>query len=256
MCIKRFSVMLALTMMAGGVSACSDTLVVPPNVLYVVGQAPSCGLDGGHTISMGHDTNMDGVLQFTEADDTLTVCNGQNGLPGPSGTNGSTGATGADGADGADGEDAPPVLFSSRAATLAECANGGTVVSAGQDTNLNDTLDTNEIQQNFLTCNGLDGGDGENGSITFTHILSCNGNSLFGKAVSFLALTISSGEVLATANFDGAQKTILNNDNTITVVVEDGSTDYTFQADTEFGWAKVKKDSGSFTSLSCSSFPD
>lgn len=104
---------------------------------------------GGVKISIGQDTNENGVLDGTEIVSVSFVCNGTSG---------------ANGTDGTNGANANALV----ARTTAEnpgtnCSNGGTLVEIGTDENNNNTLDDSEVQTSFFVCNGEDGSNGNNG---------------------------------------------------------------------------------------------
>lgn len=60
----------------------------------------------------------------------------------------------SDGVDGTNGTDANELVFHSTPATKAQCSNDGTVLYLGLDLNKNSTLDTDEINQTIVLCNG------------------------------------------------------------------------------------------------------
>lgn len=82
------------------------------------------------------------------------------GPQGPPGTPG-VGTTGPQGPAGSNGHS---VAFKITAADVSLCSNGGNVISAGLDLNDDLTLQTSEIQQVAIICDGTNGTNGTNGS--------------------------------------------------------------------------------------------
>jgi hypothetical protein len=91
--------------------------------------------------------------------------NGATGSAGATGTNGATGATGGNGATGATGTSglASLVRMTTESAG-ANCAGGGTKISAGIDANANGVLDNAEISSTGYVCQGANGAAGVTGS--------------------------------------------------------------------------------------------
>lgn len=117
---------------------------------------------GGTRISVGIDANANGSLDESETSSTDVVCQGPAGAAGVAGAAGPAGATGATGAAGPAGHTSL-VLMTAEAAG-ANCANGGTRVSAGLDANANSTLDTAEVSSVQFVCNGATGAMGATGT--------------------------------------------------------------------------------------------
>lgn len=89
---------------------------------------------------------------------------GQNGSDGKDGADGKDGTDGQNGADGTDGKDGRPAyLVVYQTSNVApSCANGGSTITFGLDTNENGVLDADDAQiQSIVVCNGVDGKDGE-----------------------------------------------------------------------------------------------
>jgi len=86
----------------------------------------------------------------------LAGCDPEDGVDG---STGSPGAPGQDGSPGGDGDNGFSSFFN--VTTLMEgnenCANGGSQVDIGLDTNANMVLDAGEIIQSLFICNGTDG---------------------------------------------------------------------------------------------------
>ena len=141
---------------------------------------------GGTKVEVGLDANSNGFLDTAEviASSTKYVCNGAvgaTGAQGPIGLTGPTGATGpqgvqgiqgiqgstgltgpqgvqgVQGAAGANGVDGKNTLIKTTTeAAGANCANGGTKIEVGLDSNSNGVLDSNEIISNLTkyVCDG------------------------------------------------------------------------------------------------------
>ncbi len=92
---------------------------------------------GGVKISVGQDSNENGILDESEIVSVSFVCNGS------AGENGNT-----------------LVARTSPEIPGENCENGGTLVEIGADANGNNSLDNDEVQTSFFVCNGLDGADG------------------------------------------------------------------------------------------------
>lgn len=118
-------------------------------LVEVQNEAPGTNCpEGGVKISVGQDTNENGILDDSEVASVSFVCNGTNG------------------ADGTTGQDGEALVARTTAESPGEnCENGGTLIEIGADINGNNSLDNNEVQTTFFVCNGLDGSDG-NGSGT------------------------------------------------------------------------------------------
>ncbi|TAG24225.1 MAG: hypothetical protein EAZ37_16770, partial [Burkholderiales bacterium] len=125
--------------------------------------------NGGTRVLAGPDANSDGVLQPTEVSTTSFVCNGVAGTPGTAGTNGAPGAVGPTGATGpagtpgtpgAAGPAGPPgptgqrsLLNITAEPVGANCANGGSKIEAGIDTNNDSLLQPSEVTATQYVCN-------------------------------------------------------------------------------------------------------
>jgi hypothetical protein len=114
--------------------------------------------NGGAQIQAGKDANANGVLDASEVSSLSYVCNAADGATGGTGATGGIGATGVAGVAGVAGA---PGLTSLLIATAEpaglNCANGGSKVSAGLDTNANGVLDPSEITAGSYLCNGAPG---------------------------------------------------------------------------------------------------
>src|ERR1035437_4679502 len=85
----------------------------------------------------------------------LTACGGGSGTNGTNGINGTNGANGANGINGQSTLVAMPPEAPGK-----NCANGGTRIDAGLDSNGNGLLDTTEINHTQYVCNGAVGSTG------------------------------------------------------------------------------------------------
>jgi hypothetical protein len=89
-------------------------------------------VNGGQRVETGVDTNEDGTLQATEITATSFVCNGERG------------------ADGSGGN----AVRVSAEPPGSDCANGGTRIETGPDTNNNGALDGSEVTNTTFACQG------------------------------------------------------------------------------------------------------
>jgi hypothetical protein len=114
--------------------------------------------NGGKKVTAGADMNANGVLDSAEITSTGYVCNGAAGAAG------GTGATGASGTSS--------LMDIVAEAAGSHCANGGSKVTAGPDTNGNGLLDSPEIIATRYVCNGTDGAAGNNGNSSLMSIVA------------------------------------------------------------------------------------
>ncbi len=130
----------------GRISPENTNLTVPHGAVLAKTQAalPDQCPNGGAKIDSGIDTNANGVLDPKEVSGTQYVCNGENGALGQSGINTLVKLTNLD------------------AGSI--CANGGTMVQAGLDTNRDGVLANSEIFNTRYICNGTNGTNGSNGA--------------------------------------------------------------------------------------------
>jgi hypothetical protein len=131
---------------------------------------------GGVKIEYGLDANSNGILDAVEINVTLTkyVCNGATGATGATGTQGpigltgpqglqgiqgpvgATGATGLTGPQGVAGTNGLNALIKTTTEPAgSNCANGGTKIETGLDSNENGLLDVSEVNvtQTQYVCN-------------------------------------------------------------------------------------------------------
>jgi hypothetical protein len=191
--MKRFTLSI---LAATAVAACGSEPVEPP-ALVLFDSTPAATADcpnGGQTIRTGLDDNDDRVLQDEEVDSVENLCNGPDGEIGdpgddglrtlvdrseePAGNNCPNGGERIrvgvdDDADGTlddeeidattyvcrgeDGDDAPALLTATSTNAGGLCEEGGTVFTAGVDTNRNGVLDEAEITETRASCNGASG---------------------------------------------------------------------------------------------------
>jgi hypothetical protein len=104
---------------------------------------------GGSQISVGLDSNRNGVLDTSEITSTDYVCQGAAGATGSTGATGTTGATGSTGLSSL-------IAVVSEAAG-ANCTYGGHKVTTGLDSNSSGVLDAGEITSTTYTCDGAPG---------------------------------------------------------------------------------------------------
>lgn len=91
--------------------------------------------NGGVQISVGQDLNENGQLDSDEIMSSSFVCNGSNSTGGGSAS----------------------ILTNTSAEQPGDnCANGGTLIEIGIDTNENGELESTEVQSSFFVCNGED----------------------------------------------------------------------------------------------------
>jgi hypothetical protein len=108
---------------------------------------------GGSKISAGLDANANGMLDASEVSSEQYVCHGAAGA---------SGAAGAAGAAGSSGR-ASLVAMTAEAAG-ANCAAGGTKISAGLDADGNTVLDASEVSTTGYVCQGASGAVGAAGA--------------------------------------------------------------------------------------------
>jgi len=104
---------------------------------------------GGSQISVGLDSNSNGVLDTSEITSTDYVCQGATGATGSTGATGTTGATGSTGLSS--------LIAVATEAAGANCTYGGHKVTTGLDSNSSGVLDTAEITSTTYTCDGAPG---------------------------------------------------------------------------------------------------
>jgi hypothetical protein len=162
---------LALSACGGGSDGTNGTAGTNGLTTLALVTAEAAGVNcasGGSKVSAGLDANASGVLDGSEVSSVQYMCNGSAGAAGSSGaagSNGSNGATGAAGATGATGTSGRAGLVRMTAESAgANCADGGTKISAGIDANANGVLDNAEISSTGYVCQGATGAAGAAGS--------------------------------------------------------------------------------------------
>ena len=124
---------------------------------------------GGVKIEYGLDANINGTLDVSEINATLTryVCNGATGAQGIQGLTGAQGIQGVAGSTGAAGAAGKNTLVKTTTETAgANCTTGGVKIEYGLDANNNGTLDVSEINASLTkyVCNGAVGATGATGA--------------------------------------------------------------------------------------------
>ena len=140
--------LLALGLAAAGLWLPEADLNAPSvaSVLIVTEDAGDACPLSGVVLSYGEDVNADGVLQSTEREGSMPVCDG---------TRGHTGSPGANGLS---------VLMSSASLPPGEmCPEGGVTYQWGLDLNASGVLDEEEVLDASHLCSGTDGSPGASG---------------------------------------------------------------------------------------------
>jgi photosystem II stability/assembly factor-like uncharacterized protein len=141
----------------GGGDGTAPTLNVRFAAAMVTLEPPGANCaNGGSRIESGIDANNNGVLDSFEVTGVQYAC---NGVPGANGSTGATGATGATGNAGL-----TSLVRIDAEAPGANCANGGSKVTAGPDANGNGVLENGEVSSTSYVCSGAAGANGSNGA--------------------------------------------------------------------------------------------
>jgi hypothetical protein len=152
--IQRASVLFLVSILTACGGGGLNDLSAQSIKLSIQNEAPlSACASGGVTLNSGVDTNHDLVLQSTEITGTQYICNANNGIAGWSGFNGLAGTSGLS-----------ALVVVSNELHGANCATGGTQVSAGFDTNQDKTLNALEVTSSNYICNGTNGSNGSSGN--------------------------------------------------------------------------------------------
>lgn len=109
---------------------------------------------GGMRVSAGLDANTNGLLDPDEVKSSQVVCNGLAGKDGATGATGADGKAGTNGTNGTNGSGTSSLIAVIAEPNGANCANGGTRITSGPDTNGNGTLDDSEVTATRYVCNG------------------------------------------------------------------------------------------------------
>lgn len=113
----------------------------------------------GVRVDSGKDIDSNGVLADTEVTATQYVCNGATGATGATGPTGPTGSTGNAGSNGLSA-----LVRVQVEPAGSHCAQGGSAVQAGLDSNSNGVLDNSEVTSTSYVCSGPTGATGPTGS--------------------------------------------------------------------------------------------
>lgn len=113
--------------------------------------------DQGNTGTTG-STGIAGATGPTGAAGTNGT-SGISGTNGTSGVNGANGTNGTSGVSGTNGTNGHSAAFSMASADSSICPNGGSVIKMGVDLNNDGILQTSEVTQAAVLCNGLNGAD-------------------------------------------------------------------------------------------------
>ncbi len=174
----QWRVLLCLTI-AGTFAACAEeTDDSPEQMASVETIAPGDTCEaGGAMVRYGVDSDGDRVISEAEANDTVTVCNGEAGASGADGENGTDGTNGTDGVDGADGADGFTSLVNvTDEPAGANCEAGGEKFDVGLDNGDGDEtpndgiLGAGEIDATAYLCDGVDGQDGANAAAALVSV--------------------------------------------------------------------------------------
>src|SRR5205823_6323012 len=128
---------------------------------------------GGVMVSIGPDTNNNGVLDTSEIASQQAICNGAVGPQGPAGVSelvvasqvGAGAACAFGGVKLQNGIDGLTQLVKTKVlAAGSACATGGVEVDIGFDVNDDGVLQAAEIASTQDICNGANGANGSNGT--------------------------------------------------------------------------------------------
>jgi hypothetical protein len=106
---------------------------------------------GGKKVSVGLDSNGNGMLGNSEITSSDYICNGANAADGLNGTNGLN-----------------TLMSIVTVPSGTSCATGGQKITSGLDTNTNETLDAPEVTTTTYVCNGAIGPAGP--GVTWVHV--------------------------------------------------------------------------------------
>ncbi len=199
---------------------------------------------GGIRMDFGLDANDNGTLDAPEILGSRYICNGEGGENGENGKDSSirtttfedaqggcilggikvealigeevqpdqtqyicNGANGQNGQDGQDGTNGHSALVATSDEVGENCANGGTRIDFGLDTNDNAMLDADEILSSRYVCNGANGADGQDGQDGKDGVDGHDGTN--GKNAT-----------IQTTSFNGAQNGCTNGGTKIEVLLD------------------------------------
>ena len=165
--IQRATVLFLVSILTACGGGTLNDLSAQSIKLSIQNEAPlSACVSGGITVNSGVDTNHDLVLQSAEITGMQYICNGTNGIAGLSGFNGLAGTSGLSALVVVAGE-----------LPGANCATGGTQVSAGFDANQDKTLNASEVTSSNYICNGTNGSNGSSGNSGVNGAAGLNGTN-------------------------------------------------------------------------------
>lgn len=121
---------------------CNGVAALPALIETTRINAAPCAM-GGVRVSVGIDSNQNGVLEASEVSSTSTLC---------------------DGAGGDAGVSVASLVRTSVEAAGANCAAGGQRLEFGLDANGNGALDAGEVTSTAYVCNGAGGATGNTGA--------------------------------------------------------------------------------------------
>jgi|TARA_B110000114_G_C15036146_1_gene375035 hypothetical protein len=144
--------------------------------------------NGGIELNYGLDLNRNNILEENEIENTEYICNGIDGLNGFN-----------------------SLIVSEEENQGANCENGGIKISYGMDVNRNNVLETNEIENSYYICNGIDGTNGEN-AITSTEVEPIGSNCQNGGIKINYGLDLNGNNLLDNDEISGSYY-VCNGDN-------------------------------------------
>jgi len=140
---------------------------------------------GGDKISIGLDTDGNGILGSSEVTSTQYICNGANGANGTNGKNGLN-----------------TLMNIVTEPVGANCAYGGQKITSGLDTNGNGSLEPSEITRTNYVCNGTPGPIGPAGpgitwvNVTTTPIQAVSNTGYLADMSSQVTITLPTSPAL------------------------------------------------------------
>jgi len=147
---RSLGVVLALILAGAGFVLPEDVSAHSNHLLHSSNADSSDCPAGGTRLATGFDSNGNGVLDASEELDHVVVCDGLQG------TNGASGPAGE--------EAAATLLSTTTIAAGSTCANGGVLLSWGQDGDGDGMLEAEETLGSETICHGTAGLDGAPGA--------------------------------------------------------------------------------------------
>ncbi|MEO7976542.1 MAG: hypothetical protein ABI657_05305, partial [Flavobacterium sp.] len=135
----------------------------------------------------GTSYSITGTSQLLSSPYALYAKTSGSSTPGPQGSTGLTGAPGTNGINGTNGLKSLVKTTAETAGT--NCANGGTKVESGLDTNSDGTLQASEVTATNYVCNGTNGTNGSNGTAGSNGTNGTNGTNGLKSLVKTTAET-------------------------------------------------------------------